>query len=343
MELLTLIQQNATTALQPVYFLLSAEPLLVERAVGVLKKRIAGETSTELAVEVFRGESADLVQVLQSANMRSLFAEQRLIWLRDIDRLSTLEPCLAYLQNPNPNTCLVLSGEKLDKRSKVAKAAEKAGFVCEHRALRGGALVSFVVAEATMRGHRMRSDSAKLIIEYAGEQLWALSEAVERLALYVGQGQAIESVDVERCLTRERSETVWSLIDGVSRGDARTTLLAGYDLLSRKEPPLRILSLLSRQVRMLAKIKNALNEGQSAAAAAAAAGAPPFKAQDLARDARGLSDPELNFAFHILCEADLRIKSSREPAESTLERALFALAHLKKKTLSIEEFTGEAQ
>lgn len=120
-------------------------------------------------------------------------------------------------------------------------------------------------------------------------------------------------------------ESIWALVDAVSAQDRRLALKAATSLLDDREPPLRILSLLSRQLRMLGRARQALDSGASAEQAAAAAGAPPFKARELAKAASRMDLPKLSRAFQVLCEADLTQKGGKCPPEVALEATILAL------------------
>jgi DNA polymerase-3 subunit delta len=120
-------------------------------------------------------------------------------------------------------------------------------------------------------------------------------------------------------------ESIWALIDAVSARDRRTALKAAGSLLGDREPPLRILAMVARQLRLLGRARQALDDGASPDAAAAAAGAPPFKARELAYAARRMSMPDLRRAFRILAEADLAQKGGKCPAGLALEGAILEL------------------
>ncbi len=191
--------------------------------------------------------------------------------------------------------------------------------------LKGSQLRDFAVAEAQQRGHTLAPDAAQALLDAIGEDLSGLDDAIERLSLYVGPGQRIGLESVETCVTRVRTESIWSLVDAISVKNTSLALGAASSLLADREPPLKILAMVSRQLRMIAKMRQALGSGLSAEDAAREAGAPPFKARELERAARRFTLPHLANAFSVVSETDGLLKGSRRPDDALLQEAVLRL------------------
>jgi DNA polymerase-3 subunit delta len=163
------------------------------------------------------------------------------------------------------------------------------------------------------------------LVDVIGLDLPALDDALERLALYVGPATSIDLAAVEACVTRVRTESIWALVDAVGLRDRATALRATASLLAEREPPLRILAMVARQLRMVARMKAALDQGMPAQEAVRAAGAPPFKARELSQAAGRMSARGLSRAFTVLAQTDLALKGSKRPPEIVLEGAILDL------------------
>jgi DNA polymerase-3 subunit delta len=238
---------------------------------------------------------------------------------KELDRLAD------YVAAPVESACLVLVAEKIDGRSRLAKVAKQAEAWVDCEPLRPRDVRSFVEAECKRRGHPVDGDASEAIAEAIGADLAAIDDALERLSLYVGAGARIGVHAVDACVTKVRTESIWALVDAVSSRDSKTALGAAASLLADREPPLRILALVARQVRMVAKMRGALADGMSPPEAAKRAGAPPFKADDLARAAKRFGAPELRAAFRTLADTDLALKGSKRPPELVLEQSVLCL------------------
>jgi DNA polymerase-3 subunit delta len=309
-----------------VHVIVGSERLFVDRAVTALRKASVaqGDSWNE---ELFQGKASSAARIIDAARTLPMLGRVRFVWVRAAHELADkeLDRLADYVNAPVETCCLVLTADKLDGRSRLAKLAKQRGFLTEAQPLKLAAMRGFVAREAKRRSLRLDDNAAAALVDCVGTDVSALDDALERLSLYVGRDQAIGLSAVEACVSRIRVESIWALIDAVSARDRRTALKAAGSLLGDREPPLRILAMVARQLRLVGRARQALDDGASPDAAAAAAGAPPFKARELAHAARRMSMPDLRRAFRILAEADLAQKGGKCPPGLALEGAILEL------------------
>jgi DNA polymerase-3 subunit delta len=325
-DIQTLIESAEQGRHSTVHLIVGSERLFIDRAVTALRRAsvAAGDGWNE---EVFQGKGCSAARVIDAARTLPMLGRARFVLVRGVNELADkeLERLAEYLAAPVDSCCLVLTAEKLDGRSKLMRVARQKGVLCEAQPLKPAAMRGFAAREAVRRNLRLDDAAAAALVDFIGTDVSALSDALERLSLYVGLDQPITLTAVEACVSRVRVESIWALVDAVSARDRRTALKAAGSLLDDREPPLRILAMVVRQLRLLGRARQALDQGASPDAAAAAAGAPPFKARELAFAARRMSMPQLRRAFRILSEADLAQKGGKCPADLALEGAILEL------------------
>lgn len=307
--------------------LTGAERVLIERAVAALKGAALGDGPAGFNDDLFQGQGLSAQRVMQAARTMPMMAARRFVLVRNLDALAVPEQELlaAYFSAPSPDTCLVLVGEKLDGRGKLAKAAREHAVWLEAEPPRPAELPHLAKREAKQRGHVLSDEAAEALADAIGADLSALSDAVERLSLFVGAGAQIELKHVDACVAQVRGESIWSLVDAVGERNLKIALGAAASLLAEREPPLRILALIARQLRILAKLKKALATGLKPQEATQQAGAPPFKARELCAMAQRFDDVRLTRAFALIAETDLALKGSKVAGPRVLERALVEL------------------
>lgn len=311
-----------------VYLLAGSERFLIERAADLLKRASLGDGPAGFNDDLFHGNQGFSAQrLINAARTLPMMAAARFVLARDVDQAqpAELEALAAYIPAAVETSCVVLTATKLDKRSKLYKAALSAGAAYEAQPLKGPALRRFAADEAKRRGHALTSRAADALVEAIGEDLAAIDDATERLSLYVGAGEKIDVDAVEACVSRIATDSIWALVDAVSLRDAKKALHATGSLLGDREPPLRILGMVARQLRIVARMREALASGLRDRDAATAAGAPPFKARELTESARRFTARDLAAAFATLASADLALKGSRVPPERVLEEAILLL------------------
>jgi len=311
----------------PVHVLVGPERFLLDRAVTLLRAATIGDGPAGFNDDVFHGQGLEGGRVVSAARTLPMMAAARFVLVRDADAMATDErdALVPYMQQPSETTCLVLVAEKIPGTTRFAKQTKKLGVWADAPAMKAAGIPRFAKGEAKRRGHDFGPGAAEALADAVGTDLAALDDALERLSLFVGEGARIDVEAVEACVTRVRVDSIWALVDAVALQDPRRALTAAQSLLADREHPLRILALVARQLRMVAKMRHALARGLRGPEAAKAAGAPPFKARDLGRAARAFDDAALTRAFATVADADLALKGSRKPGDVVLEDALLKL------------------
>lgn len=311
----------------PVVVLVGSETFLIERAVKLLRKATVGEGARGFNDDLFHGSGLVGARVAAAARTLPMMAKARFVLVRGADDAPAgeLDAIATYVADPSPSTCFVLTAEKLDGKTKLAKAAKASGAWLGVEPLKAGLLDRFATGEAKRRGHVFEGPALAALLDATGNDLAAIDDAVERLSLYVGEGRPIDKAAVEDVVIRVRVDTIWALVDAIALKKTKKALEAALSMLESREPPLRMLGSVARQVRQVAKMKAALDGGASPDAAVKAAGAPPFKARDLADAARKFSDEDLRRALVLLREADVALKGSKREPEIVMEETVLAL------------------
>ena len=314
-------------SLDPVYVLVGTERLLIERVVDAVRKAVDSMGAPGFNIEVFDGKGLDAARVISAARTLPMMADTRFVLLRHVDAMTPTEQTnlAEYLDDPSDTTCFIVTAAKLDGRGKLAKAAKKKGYLVEAKPLRGRELREFIRAEATAREHNIAPQAIEALLDAVGDDLAAIDDAMERLSLFVGAGQRIDAEAVMACVTRIRVESIWSLVDAIGLKDRRKGIAAAQSLLDDREPPLRLLAMVARQLRIVARMREALSEGLRPQEAAKRAGAPPFKAGDLTESARRFTADSLGEAFALIAETDRALKSSKRPPDVILQDAVLEL------------------
>ncbi|NLE46986.1 MAG: DNA polymerase III subunit delta [Sandaracinaceae bacterium] len=327
-EFSMLMRSLAKRELQPVYVIAGEEALLKSRALERIRALTLDGSPEGFNEDTFEGRGLRASAILDAANTLPMMAERRFILVRDAEQLDAAEQSslARYLESPAPSATLILLAEKLDGRSRLAKIAKTQGFLYEAKPLKGTSLVKFLEAEAKAKKTPLAPQVAAALLDAVGEELGPLIDAIERLSLYVGEGQTIGLDAVEECVTRARVETIWALVDSLSMRDAGGALTAADSLLRDRTSPLALLSMIARQLRMIAKMRQSLSEGMSDQEAAKRAGFPPFKAPAGRAAARRWNLRLFEHAFDEIAKTERLIKSSRvDPADRIMALLLSIL------------------
>jgi DNA polymerase-3 subunit delta len=319
----------AAGEIDPIYCLQGPERFLIDRCLAALRTAALGPAGGHgLNHDVFELKETGLAPALTAAQTLPMFAKRRLVVGRGIDALKSedLEALPAYVADPNPSTCLVLTGEKIDGRLKPFQALRKAGFLHEFPRLRDRELPSWIAREAAGRKIAIDADGAQALADAAGPDLGRLSQALEQLALYVGPQGRIRRPEVEELIAETRERGVFELTKAIGDGNVNRALALLGNMLSNREPPLRIQFMLVRQIRQIWRAKELAASGMPRMELAGAVGIAPFFLDDVLVPARRMSEATLERSFRRLYQSDRQLKSSRIDPELYITRLIRQLA-----------------
>lgn len=309
-----------------IYCVYGAERFLVDRCLAALRTAVVGDKAG-FNHDAFEVKESGLAAVLNAARTLPMFAKRRLVVGRGIDTLKAdeLEQLAPYVADPNPSTCLVLVGDKIDARLRAFQALKKAGYLHEFQRLKDRELASWVAREASARKLAMDSDAALALADAAGPDLGRLSQALEQLSLYTA-GARVGRTDVEELIPETRERGVFELTKAIGQGDLPLALRLLANMLRNREAPLKIQFMLVRQIRQIWRAKELAATGASRQEIASAVGIAPFFLDDVLVPARRMSTAALARSLRRLYDADRALKSSRVDGDVQIARLVQQLA-----------------
>lgn len=321
--------------LDPVYAFHGAERHLLAQCLDLLRSAVVGAgTGPALNEELFDLKETGSASVVNAARTLPMFAKRMLVIARGLDQVKAeaLDPLVAYAQDPNPSTVLVLVADKPDKvdgRLKAFQTLKKLGYLHEFARLRDHELPRWVQAEAARQGVVVSADGARALAEAAGPDLGRLAQALGQLALFTASGDGpreIQRSDVEALIPESRERQVFELTRALAEGQKDKALSLVGQLLRDREPPLLIQGALLRQLRQIWRAKELLASGAPRAELPGAIGVPPFALDEILAPARRVGVPALKRGFDQLYRADRQLKSSRVDPELIVTRLVRDLA-----------------
>lgn len=315
---------------QLVYLVDGEERLLVDEAVRVLKEHALPKQARDFNFDTFNGKDAKLIRIVEAAQMLPAFAPRRLVLVENSDALDLDEPdvLLKYLEKPSPTTVLVFVGEKFDARSKVYKAFQKSGVVLRYGRPKPREMPDLVKKRARATSIAIEDSAVRSLIDAVGADASAAFQALELLALYVGPGvkRAITSRDVEAVVSLTKEESIFALADSIGLQDRAGALRGLHAMLAvSREPPLRILAMIARHWRNLARARSLLDAGTAPKEIEAAVGIPPFLLDNLLSQARRKPAAAFAVGLQEIADADKALKGGALDHMRAMERLVLGL------------------
>jgi DNA polymerase-3 subunit delta len=247
-----------------------------------------------------------------------MFADRRMVIVKRAGDLSAaaLEILAACAVDPPPTTCLVFVGEKVDQRKKFFQELKKKGELVECKRPYENQLGAFIREEAKGLGKRIEPAAAEMLVYLVGSNLGELTTQLEKVALYVGQREAITIGDVRGIVSDTKVESVFDLANAMGERDPAKALRSLATILRDGEAPLMLLAMIARHFRQLWRVRDLMAQKVAQQDISRLAGINPYFLKGVMAQARNFGTHELKRVFESLYAADLELKGggSRRPA-----------------------------
>lgn len=296
--------------LSPVYILVSAQPLLIERTVSAIRDAAVEPATRAFNYDIVDGKGAKGAQLLAAAQTLPMMAKRRMVLIREITAMAAAEltQLIPYLDDPNPSTVLVATATKVDKRIKFFSAAKKKKVIHELEAPRR--LDSWIKEEAERRRVKMRPPAVRRLADAVGKDLSRLALSIDQLALYAGD-RPVEVEDVEDLVANTRERSVFELTDAIGVGDTARALEAVAALCDQRQSAIGVVAMLARHMRQLGAARAGLEERLNRSQMARRIGAPPFAVERITKQAQRYQPADVARALAMLSELDRALKGGR--------------------------------
>lgn len=241
--------------LNQVYLLCGEEAYLKKYYKNELRKALISPDDT-MNYAYYEGKGIVVNEVIDLAETLPFFSERRLIIMEDTGLFKSSSSELAdYLKEMPDTTYMVFVESEIDKRNKLYKAVQSKGCVVELGKQDEDTLYRWVAGAMKREGKQVADQTIRHFLAKVGPDMENIQKELEKLFCYTLDKEIIAKEDVEAICTEQITNQVFDMVNAVAEKEQRKALDYYYDLLALKEPPLRILFLLSRQFKLLMEVK----------------------------------------------------------------------------------------
>jgi DNA polymerase-3 subunit delta len=310
----------------PLLLVYGEEGYLVERAVRLVTDAVVPRESRDFNLSVVYGRELKGHEVIEQARTLPVFASRRLVVIRNVHEAPAdqLEALAGYLDEAVPETVLLATAVSIDKRRRFFQKFDQAGELVEFRRLYENQLPQFIRDRAKESGLTFTAAALKLFCRRVGNNLAEVMAELDKLASYVGAHDFIEEPDVAAVVSDTRVESVFAMTDAIGAGECALSLRLLHRLLDDGQPPLVVLSMLTRHFRQLWKARELLTQGVAQKDLPRRIGINPYFLNGMLAQAKRCDDERLREAFPRFLAVDLALKSGGSP-QAHLERLILDL------------------
>ena len=293
------------------YLLCGSEDYLRNQYRDRLKDALLNE-GDEMNLSRFEGKDIDQPRLVDLAETMPFLAERRVIVIENSGMFKGGSDVMAdYLKEPSPTTFFVFSEKEVDKRNRLYKTVKEKGYISEFGEQDEKTLTRWIVGLVKKEGMEIEAAAIALLLYKTGTDMENIRKELEKCICYCLNRGRITRRDVEEICTERLSNRIFDMINFLAAGKKEQALKLYYDLLALKEPPMRILFLISRQFNMLLQAKLLREKGYDRRIISEKMGVAPFIAGKYMDQAAHFKKAVLRRALEDCVKAEEDVKTGK--------------------------------
>ena len=293
------------------YLLYGEEAYLKKQYKDKLTKAMLPEGDT-VNYAYYEGKGTNPAELIDLAETMPFFADRRLIVVENSGFFKNATPELAdYIKNMPETACFLFVESEVDKRGKMYKSVKDKGRAVEMGRQDEKTLLYWLAGMVKKEGKQIKESTARYLVAKTGTDMENLEKEMEKLFSYTLGQTEITVQDVDEICTTQITNKIFDMVEAVATKQQKRALHYYYDLLALKEPPMRILYLLSRQFKLLMEVKDLSGRGYEESQIAKTAGLHPFVAGKYIKQCHSFSKEELRSIMEDAANMEEMVKTGR--------------------------------
>lgn len=257
---------NAKT-FERIYLFYGAEAYLCRAYRNMFRNAIVNPDD-DMNYSYFENVSDRLNEVLDIADTLPFFADKRLIVLENSGLFDKDNGFADYIPNIPDTTVIILiecntdkDKNKVDKRSRLYKAIDKNGYVCEFSEQSDEELIKFMCRKAQKDGKQLSGSDASYMLNLVGKDMNSLVNELDKLVGYIGERVQITKKDIEEICVIQIENKIFDLTDAVINKQKDTVFRIYNDLIELHESPFGILAIVKKNYSRLLELAELRDKG----------------------------------------------------------------------------------
>lgn len=307
------------------YLFFGAETYLLKDYETALEKALLPEGTEMMNHDIFEEKRATAAAIMDAAETFPFLNERRLVTVKNSEffqkggRKEEGEKLKEYLADIPESTCLLFIEEKVEKTSALYKAVVKQGQAVEFKKLTEKDLGTWIKKLCKDNQKQMSESVLGLFLQTVDHDMENIEGELLKLIAYKGEESEIKAEDIRAVCTVSLEARVFDLVKAVAEKRPEKAVQIYRTLLSMKESPYMVLSLITRQFRFILETKLLSESGMTNETIAAKLEIRDFAVKEYLRQSKRFSARVWKDAMKDCLETDLNIKSGKAAEETAVE------------------------
>ncbi len=225
---------------------------------------------------------------------------------------------VTYINKLPDSTILVLVGGRITSKNPLFSELSTKAVVKSFPLLRGTRLRQWIQRHVMEESGTISPQAIDLLAKMVGGNLWIMANEINKLTLFTS-GRRIEEGDVKMVVSYAQQASVFAMVDAILEFKAGLAEQSLHQLLQRGANSAYLLVMLSRQIRMIVRVKELRNQRKPQIEIRNKLGlTSEFAWHKTIEQAERYPLGRIKEVYHKLLEADLAIKTGKYEGELAL-------------------------
>lgn len=307
------------------YLFYGAETYLIREYEAALTKAILPEGAEMMNHDIFEEKRATAAAIMDAAETLPFLNEKRLVTVRNSEffqkagRKEEGEKLKGFLADLPETICLLFIEEKAEKTNGLYKAVVKYGQAVEFKKPTEKDLGTWIKKRCKENGMGMSEGVLNLFLQTVDHDMKNIDGELQKLMAYKGEETEIKAEDIRAVCTVSLEARVFDLVRAVAEKRPEKAVQIYHTLLSMKESPYMVLSLITRQFRLILETMLLSQSGMTNDAIGARLEIRDFAVKEYLRQSKRFSAEGWKHAVRDCLQVDLDIKSGKAAEETAVE------------------------
>lgn len=305
------------------YLLFGKQRFLIEKETN---KIIKDNDISALNISRYNLETAELKDILEDASTFSLFSDKKIIIVDNSFIFSTIkrkkeietDELEKYLDNPNPDTIIIFisNDENINNVKKIVKKIKKVGKVIEFN---DNAASKETLIKVQFKDYKIDLETLKLFEDRVGSDLSVIQNEIDKIKIYKDHDKVITKEDIENLIVKRYEIDIFDFIDKIIYKKTDEALTMYYEMLKYNEEPIKIISILADNFRLMYQAKELSKIGYNNFDIGDILEENPYRMKHVLIKSKEYSSNRLLKLIDELADLDLNIKTGKIDKELGLE------------------------
>ncbi len=310
------------------YLFYGEETYLVEETIKLMKQYILESDFESLNLSVIEGKDFSANKLIDACETIPFMSDKKIVIVKGSEAFSGKKKVMSeieekrlieYISDIPEFTCLIFcEGDTVDARRKLIKEVKKNGKIIKFDKLNERELGKWIVKTIKKKKKIIKEKELSNLIsqfDYFGKNseqcMLDVKNEIGKLTSYMGEAVDVKQEHISAIITPKFENDIFKLLDAIASKNLEESLKRLAYMLSEGEPVMKLMFMLSKQVKNILIVKELLEEGYSSKLIASKAKIHPFVVSKHMAQCRFYSSSKLRKLLSYSVKMDSSIKSGK--------------------------------